>query len=103
MYAVFATGGKQYRVSKGDRLHVEKLPGAVGDKIQFDNVLMLGGESTPQVGHPHVEGASVVAEIEQQDRAPKVVVFKFKRRKNYRRKYGHRQPFTALKITEICS
>lgn len=101
MYAVIATGGKQYRVNEGDRLHVEKLQGNVGDKIVFDNVLMLGGQGEPKIGCPKVEGAAVEAQIEDQDREKKILVFKFKHRKNYRRKYGHRQPYTALRITKI--
>ncbi|MCP4674651.1 MAG: 50S ribosomal protein L21 [Deltaproteobacteria bacterium] len=102
MYAVIATGGKQYKVSEGDLVRVEKLPGEVGEKVLLDNILMLGG-AEPKVGKPTVEGASVEAEIEGQDRARKIVVFKFKRREKYRRKYGHRQPYTALKITKIKS
>jgi len=103
MYAVIATGGKQYRVTEGDSLKVEKLPGEVGSKITFDHVLMLGGESGYKVGQPRVEGVSVDAEIVDQDRAKKIIVFKFMRRKKYRRKYGHRQPYTELKINKINS
>jgi large subunit ribosomal protein L21 len=100
MYAVFKTGGKQYRVEKGDRLRVEKLPGNVGDTITFDDVLLLGGGDL-KVGTPVVKGAKVEAKITAQDRAAKVIIFKFRRRKNYHRKAGHRQPFTALEITGI--
>jgi len=100
MYAVIKTGGKQYRVSEGQRLRVEKLPGAEGDKVTFSEVLLVGGD-TPKVGQPLVQGAAVSAEITGQGRGPKIVVFKFRRRKNYRRKAGHRQPFTELKITGI--
>ena len=100
MYAVIKTGGKQYRVSEGQTLRVEKLPGAPGDKIAFDEVLMLGGDSF-KIGTPLLAGASVKATIVAQDKAKKVIVFKFKRRKNYRRKNGHRQPFTELLITGI--
>jgi len=100
MYAVIKTGGKQYRVSEGDRLRVEKLPGEPGATVTFDEVLMIGGEKVA-VGKPIVKGAKVSAEIMVQDRDKKVIVFKFKRRKNYRRKRGHRQPFTELKITGI--
>ncbi|MCP4603088.1 MAG: 50S ribosomal protein L21 [Proteobacteria bacterium] len=103
MYAVIATGGKQYRVSEGDRLHVEKLLGDVGKKVVFDHVLMLGGQGEPKVGMPTIEGATVEAEIEAQDKEKKIIVVKFKRRKKYRRKQGHRQPYTALKITKITS
>ena len=109
MYAVFKTGGKQYRVEKGERLRVEKLPGNVGDTISFGEVLMIGGlpGAEPQapgaikLGSPLVAGAKVDAKIVAQDRDKKIIVFKFRRRKNYRRKNGHRQPFTALEITNV--
>jgi len=100
MYAVIRTGGKQYRVSEGQLLRVEKLTGKSGDKINFGDVLLLGGDS-PKVGQPFVKGASVAAEIVGEGRGPKIIVFKFKRRKNQRRKNGHRQPYTTLKITGI--
>lgn len=100
MYAVIRTGGKQYRVSEGQTLRVEKLPGSKGDKVTFGEVLLVGGD-TPKIGQPLVAGASVSAEIKAQDRGPKIVIFKFRRRKNYRRKTGHRQPYTELKITGI--
>src|SRR5271154_292055 len=99
MYAVFKTGGKQYRVGAGDKLRVEKLLGSVGDTITFDEVLLLQGEgSDVKIGRPLVGGAKVEAKIVGQDLGPKVTIFKFRRRKNYRRKRGHRQPFTALEI-----
>jgi large subunit ribosomal protein L21 len=100
MYAVIKTGGKQYRVSEGDRLRVEKLPGDAGSSITFDEVLMIGGEKVA-IGKPTVAGAKVTAKIVTQDRAKKVVIFKFRRRKNYRRKRGHRQPFTEIQITGV--
>jgi large subunit ribosomal protein L21 len=100
MYAVIETGGKQYRVSEGDTIRVEKLGGAIGEKVEFDKVLMVGGEKVA-IGKPHISGAKVRAEIVDEDRAKKIIVFKFRRRKNYRRKNGHRQPFTAVKITGI--
>jgi large subunit ribosomal protein L21 len=100
MYAVFKTGGKQYRVEKGDKLRVEKLPGGVGQTVTFDQVLLVGGEAL-KLGKPVVSGAAVEAKIVAQDLGPKIIVFKFRRRKNYRRKRGHRQPFTALEITNI--
>lgn len=100
MFAVIQTGGKQYRVAQGDMLRVEKLPGDVGAKVTFDKVLLVGGETT-KVGTPHVAGAKVSAEIVAQDRGKKLIVFKFRRRKNYRRKNGHRQPYTELKITGV--
>lgn len=100
MYAVIKTGGKQYKVAEGDKLHVEKLPGDAGDEISFDEVLLVGGD-TPKVGTPKVAGASVKAKILSQDKGDKIIVFKFKRRKNYRRKQGHRQPYTQIQITGI--
>lgn len=100
MYAVIRTGGKQYRVAKGDKLRVEKLAGNVGDAVTFGEVLFVGGESF-KLGQPLVSGAKVEAKITAQDRDKKIIVFKFRRRKNYRRKTGHRQPFTALEITNI--
>ena len=101
MYAVIKTGGKQYRVAEGQTLQVEKLAGKPGDNITFKEVLLVAGEGKPKVGAPLVKGASVKAEIVAQDRDPKIIVFKFRRRKNYRRKTGHRQPHTAVKITGI--
>jgi large subunit ribosomal protein L21 len=98
--AVIRTGGKQYRVAPGDVLRIEKLAGSPGDKITFDEVLFLGGES-PKFGAPLVSGAKVSGEIVAQDRGEKIVIFKFKRRKKHRRKNGHRQSFTAVKITEV--
>lgn len=100
MYAVIRTGGKQYRVHEGDRIRVEKLPGDVGSNIDFTDILMIGGEKV-SVGTPTVAGAKVSAEITAQDKAKKVIVFKMLRRKSYRRKQGHRQPYTELKITGI--
>ena len=100
MYAVIKTGGKQYRVAEGDTIRVEKLPGDVGSTIELDEVLMVGGD-TVRVGTPTVSGAKVTAQIVDQDRAKKIIVFKKMRRKNYRRKNGHRQPFTALRITGV--
>lgn len=100
MYAVIRTGGKQYRVSEGDRVRVEKLSGEVGDELELTDVLMIGGE-TVSIGRPLVEGAKVNAEIVAQDKYKKVVVYKFKRRKGYRLKAGHRQPYTELKVLSI--
>ncbi len=100
MYAVIKTGGKQYRVSQGDILRVEKLIGNVGDTVKLDEVLLLGGDSI-KIGAPLVQGAQVEAKITAQGRGEKIIVFKFRRRKNYRRKTGHRQPVTTLHITSI--
>lgn len=101
MYAVIKTGGKQYRVAQGDKVRVEKLPGNVGDNVTLDQVLLVSSGEGVKVGAPIVGGAKVEAKIVAQDRSPKIIIFKFRRRKNYRRKTGHRQPFTALEITGI--
>ena len=100
MYAVIKTGGKQYRVSEGSRLRVEKLAGNVGDKLELSDVLMLGGDKVV-VGAPLVKGAKVTAEIVAQGRDKKIIIFKIRRRKRYRRHNGHRQPFTELKVTGV--
>ncbi len=101
MYAVIETGGKQYRVTSGDIIEVEKLAGAAGDTVEIDRVLMVNDSGKPVVGTPLIEGAMVKAEIVEQTRGPKIIVFKKKRRQNYRRKKGHRQDLTQLKITDI--
>ncbi len=101
MYAVIKTGGKQYRVAQGDKLRVEKLPGNVGDTVTLGEVLLVGSGEGVKVGQPVVSGAKVEAKIVAHDRGEKIIIFKFRRRKNYRRKTGHRQPFTALEITSI--
>lgn len=102
MFAVLATGGKQYKVAKGDTIQVEKLTGEVGDQVELANVLMVvDDDDNVNLGKPVLEGASVKAEIVDQGRHRKIIIFKMKRRKNYRRKAGHRQPFTALKIVDI--
>jgi len=104
MYAVIRTGGKQYRVSKDDVIAIEKLDGKAGDKIKFDEVLMLGeAGKEPKIGEPVVAGASVTAEVLDQGRADKITVIKFRRRKNYHRTKGHRQHETVLKITDIAA
>ena len=102
MYAVIRTGGKQYRVAKDDIIAIEKLEGKAGDKVKFDEVLMLGeAGKEPKIGEPMVAGASVTAEVLEQARADRISVIKFKRRKNYHRHKGHRQHETVLKITDI--
>jgi len=101
MHAVIKTGGKQYRVSEGDMLTVEKIEGEKGDTVSFDEVMLVSDGSDSTVGTPLVEGAKVTGEIVTQTKGPKITVFKMKRRKGYRRKIGHRQPLTALKIKEI--
>ena len=100
MYAVIATGGKQYRVAEGDVIRVEKLDANVGDSVTFNEVLAVGGEKM-NVGTPYVDGASVDGEVLAQDRARKVVVYKYKPKRGYHRTNGHRQPYTELKITKI--
>ena len=102
MYAVVATGGKQYRVSPGDRIEVEKLAGEVGQTVALDHVMMVGGgEGAVDIGTPTLDDAWVEALIVDQKRGKKIIVFKHKRRKGYRRKQGHRQSLTALRITGI--
>jgi large subunit ribosomal protein L21 len=101
MYAVIQTGGKQYRVAEGETLRVEKLPASAGEKLTFNTLLFADDAGGVQVGKPTVPGVSVEAEVVQQGRGQKIIIFKYKRRKSYRRKQGHRQPFTALKITAI--
>lgn len=100
-YAIIETGGKQYRVSVGDTISVEHLEGDAGSQVTFDQVLMIGGDGQTVVGTPTVEGASVTATIDSQYRGEKIVVFKFKPKKRYRRRTGHRQSLTRLAITGI--
>jgi large subunit ribosomal protein L21 len=100
-YAVIKTGGKQYRVSPGQVLRVEKLDGEPGAELQFTEVLMTAHDGAVQVGTPTVAGARVVAQVVRQGRAKKILVFKKKRRKNYRRRQGHRQYETTVKVTAI--
>ena len=102
MYAVFATGGKQHRVQGGTLIDVEKLETPVGEFVTFPEVLAIGDdEGDMQVGAPHLENAAVIGEVVEQGKAKKIVVFKSKRRKGYKRKLGHRQRLTRLRITEI--
>lgn len=100
MFAIIKTGGKQYKVSEGDVIKVEKIEAKSGDKIEFDQVLMVAGDDV-KVGSPVVEGAKVQAEVLDQKKNKKVVIFKFKAKKNYRKKKGHRQPYTLVKIEKI--
>ncbi|MBI5042435.1 MAG: 50S ribosomal protein L21 [Nitrospirae bacterium] len=102
MYAVLETGGKQYKVSQGDVISVERLSAKPGEKVELNKVLMIGGEKTV-IGNPVVKSAKVIGEVVGEGRGDKIIVFKMKRRKNYRRTNGHRQAFTSLKITEIVS
>jgi len=101
MYAIVRTGGKQYQVAQGDQLRVEKINGNVGDTIELNDVLMVVGEEKTDIGTPLLENTTIKAKIVEQGKAKKVIVFKKKRRKGYRLKQGHRQPYTALAIEEI--
>ncbi|MBH62485.1 MAG: 50S ribosomal protein L21 [Alphaproteobacteria bacterium] len=101
MYAVIKTGGKQYRVAKDEVIAVEKLAGEAGASLDLGEVLMIGDDKGTTIGSPLIEGASVSAEVVEQARDDKIIVFKKKRRKNYRRKKGHRQDITLLRITDI--
>ncbi len=101
MYAVVATGGKQYRVQEGDVLRVEKLDGDVGGEISFDKILLFSDGEELKVGQPELEGALVKGHILEQGKSKKIIVFKYKRRKRYRRKRGHRQQYTMIKIDNI--
>ncbi|NLD35567.1 MAG: 50S ribosomal protein L21 [Desulfatiglans sp.] len=101
MYAVIQTGGKQYRVAPGDMLKIEKLEGNIGDSVAFDKVLFTSDGDNVNLGKPYLEGAKVYGKIMRQAKDKKVIVFKYKRRKNYRKKQGHRQCFTQIKIDNI--
>ena len=103
MYAVVRSGGKQYRVSPGGSVRVEKLSGEIGSKVTLDEVLMIGGEGDVKIGTPTVDGASVSGTITAQGRGDKIRVFKMKRRKGYRRTQGHRQDYTEIAIDGISS
>ncbi len=100
-YAVIAAGGKQHRVAVGDRIRIEKIEAGIGDKVTFDQVLVINTEQGLNVGRPRLAGARVVARVVAQDKSKKVLVFKKKRRKQYRRTRGHRQSFTAVVVEEI--
>ncbi|MCK9536242.1 MAG: 50S ribosomal protein L21 [Bacilli bacterium] len=97
MYAIFETGGKQYRVSENDVLYVEKLDAALGDEVVFEKVFLVGNK----IGTPYVRGAKVIATVEKHGKNKKIVIFKYKPKKNYHKKQGHRQPYTKLKIIKI--
>ncbi|MBS4537165.1 50S ribosomal protein L21 [Clostridium sp. D2Q-11] len=101
MYAVIETGGKQYRVQEGDTLFVEKVAGNEGDNIKFDKVLLVSNDGDVKVGKPFVEDVTVDASIVEHGKGKKIIVFKFKAKKDYRRKQGHRQPYTKVKIEKI--
>jgi len=101
MHAIIKTGGKQYRVAEGDTLYIEKLDKEIGETVTFDQVLAVVGEDTQTFGMPTVSGATVTAEVVKNGKAKKVIVYKMKPKKNYRRKQGHRQPYTCVKIGKI--
>ncbi|HON38550.1 MAG: 50S ribosomal protein L21 [Desulfomonilia bacterium] len=101
MYAVIKTGGKQYKVEEGDRIQIEKLDAASGDVVTFDNVLFIGGDEEYQLGTPSLDGVTVDGKVVRQLRGKKIIVFKMKRRKGYRKKQGHRQNLTEVFITKI--
>jgi large subunit ribosomal protein L21 len=101
MHAIFETGGKQYRVAPGDAVRVEKVEGPLGQVVEFNKVLLVQGEEELHLGKPYVRGARVLARIESQGRGSKIRVFKMKRRKGQRRKIGHRQSYTGLRVQEI--
>jgi len=101
MYAIIETGGKQYRVSEGDILFIEKLPTDIGQTYEVDKVLAVENDGQLQIGTPVVEGAKVVLKVEKHGKDKKIIVFKYKAKKNYRRKKGHRQPFTKVVVEKI--
>ncbi len=101
MYAIIETGGKQYRVANGDAFRVEKLEGEIGTSIEFEKVLVVSDGKKVDVGAPYVNGAKVVAEIMEHGKGDKVIIFKYKAKKDYRKKQGHRQPYTLVQITSI--
>ncbi len=101
MYAVIQTGGKQYRVTPGEEVKLEKLPGQVGDTVAFDKVLLTSDGEALNIGKPYLENTKVVGRITRHDKNKKIVVFKYKKRKGYRRKQGHRQQYSLVKIEDI--
>ena len=101
MYAVIATGGKQYKVKEGDILRVEKIPGEIGADVSFDKILMFSDGENVKIGRPVLDDVAVNGHIVSQGKSKKIIVFKYKRRKRYRRKQGHRQQYTAVKIDNI--
>ena len=101
MYAVINSGGKQYRVQKGDLIRIEKIPGEIGNPVSFDKVLLFYDGENLSIGRPNLDQVSIQGHIVEQGKCRKIIVFKYKRRKRYRRKQGHRQQYTAIKIDSI--
>ncbi|WP_182188357.1 50S ribosomal protein L21 [Pectinatus frisingensis] len=101
MYAIFKTGGKQYRVSEGDTITVEKLDAAEGTTVTFDEILTVVNDDDVKIGTPVVNGAKITAKVDKQDKAKKILIFKYKAKSNYRRRQGHRQPYTKITIENI--
>lgn len=101
MYAIIKTGGKQYKVAEGETVQVEKLDAEIGAEVVFDEVLTVVSDADVKIGKPVVEGAKVTAKVVEQGKAEKIFVFKYKAKSNYRKRQGHRQPFTAVEITKI--
>lgn len=100
MYAIIETGGKQVKVTEGQEVYIEKIDAAEGDTVTFDKVIFVGGEET-KIGTPYVEGATVSAKVDKHGRGKKITIFKYKPKKNYRKKQGHRQPYTKVTIEKI--
>lgn len=101
MYAIIETGGKQYKVQEGDAIYVEKLSAGEGETVQFDRVLLVSKDGQLQIGNPTVNGATVTGKVERHGRGKKIVVFKYKPKKNYHKKQGHRQPYSKVVIEKI--
>ncbi|GAA0355047.1 50S ribosomal protein L21 [Bacillus horti] len=101
MFAIIETGGKQYKVEKGTELYIEKLHAEAGETVQFDRVVLVNKDGEVVVGAPTVAGATVTAKVERHGKGSKIIVFKYKAKKNYRRKQGHRQPYTKVVVDEI--
>ena len=101
MYAVIETGGKQYKVQEGDTVFVEKIDTDEGEKVELSNILLISKDDGLLVGKPYIEGAKIEATVLEQGKMRKIIVFKYKSKKNYKRKQGHRQPYTKLKIEKI--
>lgn len=101
MYAIIEAGGKQYRVSEGDRIRIEKIKAENGEQVKFDKVLVLGDGAEAKIGAPYVEGVAVYADVIETGKGKKVIIFKYKSKKDYRKKQGHRQPYTLVEITGL--